>query len=102
MRLLHRLGHHAYRLDHAVLDSPAPFPGRFDRPWRLARWNAPVLARVTQHVLGPGRLDDAKAFLEGRPIGGVDLVMLMRLRAMNAMRLLGHDIDPSPLLAARA
>ena len=52
-------------------------------------------------ILGPCLLDDAKIFLEGRAVGVVDFVVLMRQRAVNSVRLLRHDIDPSPLIAAR-
>ncbi|HYR78624.1 MAG TPA: hypothetical protein VEO55_01380, partial [Candidatus Dormibacteraeota bacterium] len=45
--------------------------------------------------------DDAEIFFEGGAIRVVDLVVLIGQRAVNSMRLLGHDIDPSALIAAR-
>ena len=56
---------------------------------------------MRKHLLGPCPLDDGEALLEGFAVGGVDLVVLMRLRAGNPVGLLRHDIDPSALVAAR-
>jgi hypothetical protein len=56
---------------------------------------------VREHGLGPAFLDDRKAFLEGRAVGGVDRVVLMRERAVDAVRLLRHHVDPAPLIAPR-
>jgi hypothetical protein len=61
----------------------------------------PVLALVGEHRLGPAFLDDAEAFLEGGAVGGVDLVVLVQGRGVDAVRLLRHHVDPAPLVAAR-
>src|SRR4029077_6030062 len=82
-------------------DAAAPFRSRLERPWRLAGRHAPVLALIGKKILGPCLLDDAEIFLEGGAIRVVDLVMLMRQRAVNSMRLLRHDINPSALITAR-
>ncbi len=42
-----------------------------------------------------------EVLLEGQAIGVVDLVVLVRQRAMDAVRLLRHDVDPAALVAAR-
>src|SRR5271156_6990394 len=83
MRLLYGLGHDRDGAHDSVLDAAAPFRRRVERPWRLAWRNAPVLALVRNKILGPRLLDDPKIFLEGRAIGVVDLVVLMRQRAVN-------------------
>ena len=66
-----------------------------------ARRHTPVFALIGKRLLGPRLLDDPVAFLERRPVGGIDLVMLMWPRAMNPMSLLRHHIDPAALIAAR-
>src|SRR5713101_2448373 len=101
MRFLQWLRHHADRLDDAVCDAKAPFFAGLDIPWRVARGNAPITPLIGEGLFGPSLLDDAVAFLECGPISRIDLVMLMRLRAVNTMSLLGHDINPAALVAAR-
>src|SRR6202030_2332160 len=49
----------------------------------------------------PCGLDDAETFLECGAVGSIDLVVLMRLRAVDAMSLLSHDVHPAALVAAR-
>src|SRR5215472_13443623 len=100
MRFLQWLRYHANRLDDAVLDSEAPFGAGLDVPWGIARRHAPITPIIGESLFGPGLLDDAVAFLECGPIGCIDLVMLMRLRPVNTMSLLRHDIDPAALVAA--
>ena len=101
VRLLQGLGHHADRLQDAVLDALAPFGRGLERPGRLARRDPPELALEGEHLLGPGLLDDGEALLEGFAVGGVDLVVLVGERAVDAVRLLRHDVDPAALVAAR-
>ena len=59
------------------------------------------LALEGEHLLGPGLLDDLEALLEGGAVGRVDLVVLVRQGAVDAVRLLRHDVDPAALVAAR-
>ncbi len=101
VRLLQRLGHHADRLQDAVLDALAPLLRRVERPRRLAHRHLPERAVDGQHLLRPAFLDDAEVLLEGETVRVVDLVVLVRQRAVNAVRLLRHDIYPAPLVAAR-
>ena len=96
-----RLGHHADRRQDAVLHALAPLRRGVERPWRGAGRHLPELAVEGQHLLGPALLDDAEVLLEGQPIGVVDLVVLVGQRAVDAVRLLRHDVDPAPLVAAR-
>ena len=42
-----------------------------------------------------------EVLLEGGAVGGVDLVVLVGQRAVDAVRLLRHDVDPAALVAAR-
>jgi hypothetical protein len=101
MRLLHGLGHDRDRAHDSILNATAPFGGSVERPRSFAGRDAPVLALVRNKILGPRLLDDAKIFFERRAIRVIDLIVLMGQRAVNSMRLLRHDIDPSPLIAAR-
>ena len=101
MRLLQGLGHHADGLEDAVLDALAPLRRGLERPGRVAGRDLPELALEGEHLLGPALLDDLEAFLEGGAVGGVDLVVLVRQGALDAVRVLGHDVDPAALVAAR-
>src|SRR5438132_13061671 len=101
MRLLYRLGYHADSFDDTVLDTKAPFVAGFDIPRRVAGWNAPITPIVGEDILGPGLLDNAVALFECGAVGGVDVVVLVRLGAVNTVSLLRHDIDPAALVAAR-
>src|SRR5882757_2984402 len=101
VRLLQWLGHHADRRQDAVLYALAPLRRRIEIPRRRTGRHLPELAVMGQHLLGPAFLDDAEILLEGQTIGVVDLVMLVGQRAVDAVRLLRHDVDPAPLVAAR-
>ena len=82
--------------------TPLPHLARgLERPGRLARRDLPELALEGEHLLGPRLLDDGEALLERGAVGGVDLVVLVGERAVDAVRLLRHDVDPAPLVAAR-
>jgi hypothetical protein len=100
VRLCGRLGHHAHGLEDAVLDALAPLRGGLERPGRVAGRDLPELALEGEHLFGPALLDDLEAFLEGRAVGGIDLVVLVRQGALDAVRVLGHDVDPAALIAA--
>ena len=80
------LWHHADRLEDAVLDALAPLRRGLERPGRVARRDLPELALVGEHLLGPALLDDLEALLEGGAVGGVDLVVLVRQGAVDAVR----------------
>src|SRR5581483_11398867 len=94
------LGNDRNGTDYTVLDSAAPFAGGIESPRGVAGRNLPVFALVAQEFIGPCLFDDLEAFLEGGAIGRVDLVMLMRQRAVDAVSLLCHHIDPSALISA--
>src|SRR5262249_16004475 len=79
----------------------APFFGGLESPGGIAGRHTPVLAIVSEEIIGPGLLDDAEAFLERGPVGSIDLIVLMGQRAVNPVGLLRHDIDPAPLISAR-
>jgi hypothetical protein len=46
-------------------------------------------------------LDNAEILLEGQPIRVVGRIVLVGQRAVDAVRLLRHDVDPAALVAAR-
>src|SRR5215469_15769622 len=81
--LLHRFGHHRDGTHYPILNATTPFFGGFEGPGRIARGHAPVFAIVSQEIIGPGLFDDAEAFLEGGPVGGIDVIVLMGQRAVN-------------------
>ena len=68
---------------------------------RPAGRDAPVAPLVREQVVGPRLLDDVEALLEGGAVRSIDGVVLVRHRAVNPVRLLGHDVHPAPLVAAR-
>ena len=104
MRLLNGLRHDADLPQHAVLDAGTPLLRRLERPRRAACRTAhrhlPEPAVVLEHRLGPGLLDDPEALFEGGPVRRVDLVVPVRQGAGDAVRLLGHHVDPAPLVTA--
>ena len=55
---------------------------------------------MNEHLFRPALLDDLEVLFECRAIGGVDLVVLVRQGAVDAMSLLAEDIHPAPLIAA--
>src|SRR5439155_1171988 len=84
VRLLKGLRHDADGA-HDAIDHPGPVaPRRLQVPGRLAGRDAPVAALIGEQVLGPGLLDDAEALLEGGPVGGVELVVLVGEGAVDA------------------
>src|SRR5437870_1853336 len=100
MRLLQWFRHYADSFDDTILDPDTPFASGFDIPSPVTGWNAPITPIVDEDLLGPGLLDNAVALLECVTVGCVDLVMLVRLGAVNTVSLLRHDIDPAALVAA--
>ena len=101
MRLLQRLRHDADLAHDAVLDAAAPLLRRVERPRRALGGHLPVLALEAQHVLRPRALDDAEVLLERLAVRLVDGVVLARRRAVDAVELLRHHVDPAALVAAR-
>ncbi len=100
MRLLQGLRNDANSFDDAVLDAAAIQLGRRQLPWRPLDRNPPISALDRQHVFRPAFLDDPEVLFEGSAVRRVDVVMLVRRRAVDAMGLLRHGIDPAALIAA--
>jgi hypothetical protein len=98
--LLQWFRNNANRAKNAVFHPLAELGCGFQSPWRLACRHFPVFPIEGEHLLRPGLLDNPEVLLEGGAICGIDLVMLVRQGAVNVVRLLRHDVNPAPLVAA--
>ena len=98
--LLQRLRHDPDRRQDAVRHTLAPLRVASSCQASCRRESASTCLR-RDSVLRPALLDDLEVLFEGRAIGGVDLVVLMREGTVDAVSLLRENIDPAPLIAAR-
>ena len=82
--------------------TPLPYsPRRLDVPGRAVGRDLPGVTLVLDHLLGPALADDVEVLFERGSVGGVDRVVVARMRRVDAVDLLGQRVHPAALVAAR-
>lgn len=101
VRLLQEFRDHTHGFQNAVFGPAAILLRRVEVPRCAGARNFPITPLGRHQFLRPGLLDDAEVFLEGLAVRGVDLVVFGWHRTTDAVRLLGVNVDPATLVAAR-